>query len=195
MGQYHVSEEVQDHFKPVYEEIYQKLPTTFGALPFDWIPRPMTEDSEEERQETFQALWKRGGFHFWRKFLSSAQPLRSLFVLVANYQDLLCDKDSNDAAYAFWRKKVGERIKDANKRELLAPAVAPHPFGCKRPCLEQCFYEVVNQDNIDIVDVNSNPILEITPKGVKTTEKEYELDVLVLATGKRTPQKHRVLCR
>jgi cation diffusion facilitator CzcD-associated flavoprotein CzcO len=106
-----------------------------------------------------------------------------LSVIVANYEDLLFDKDSNDAAYAFWRKKVSERVKDPEKHELLAPAVPPHPFGCKRPCQEQYFYEIFNQDNVDLVDVNVNPILEITPKGVKTTEKEYELDVLILATG------------
>ncbi|KAF8438896.1 cyclohexanone monooxygenase [Boletus edulis BED1] len=167
MSQYRVSEQVQDHFKPVYEDIYRKLPTTFGSLPFDWIPRPMMKDSEEEREATLQTLWNRGGFHFW----------------LANYQDLLLDKASNDAVYAFWRKKVSERIKDPKKRELLAPPVAPHPFGCKRPCQELHFYEVFNQDNVDLVDISLNPILEITPKGVKTKDKEYELDVLILATA------------
>ena len=105
--------------------------------------------------------------------------------IVANYQDLLSDKDSNDAAYAFWRKKVGERVKDPIKCELLAPVLPPHPFGCKRPCQEQYFYEIFNQGNIDLVDISANPILEITPQGVKTTENEYELDVLILATGAR----------
>ncbi|KAI9458454.1 cyclohexanone monooxygenase [Boletus coccyginus] len=167
MGQYCVSEQVQSHFKPVYEEIYRKLPTTFTGFPIDWIPRPMMQDSEEERQGTFEALWDRGAFNFW----------------LANYQDLLIDKDSNDAAYAFWRRKVSERIKDHKKRELLAPTIPPHPFGCKRPSQEQHYYEIFNQDNVDVVDIKANPILEITPKGVKTTEKEYELDVLILATG------------
>ena len=109
-------------------------------------------------------------------------------IAVANYQDLFYDKDTNDAVYTFWRKKVAERVKDPKKRELLAPAVPPHPIGCKRPSLEQYFYEIFNQDNVDLVDINASPILEITPKGVKTTEKEYEFDVLVLATGVFTPE-------
>ena len=109
-------------------------------------------------------------------------------IAVGNYQDLFYDKVTNDAVYAFWRKKVAERVKDSKKRELLAPAVPPHPIGCKRPCLEQYFYEIFNQDNVDLVDINASPILEITPKGVKTTEKEYEFDVLVLATGVFTPE-------
>ena len=65
MGQYRVSEQVQEHFKPVYEEIFRKLLTTSCGLPFDWIQRPMIQDSEKERQATFEGLWSRGGFHFW----------------------------------------------------------------------------------------------------------------------------------
>ncbi|KAG9311539.1 cyclohexanone monooxygenase [Chiua virens] len=167
MGQYPVSKQVQTHFKQVYDEIYQKLPTTFSGFPIDWIPRTAMQDSAEQREATYQELWDNGAFHFW----------------IANYKDLFYDKASNDAAYAFWRNKVGERIKDPRKRELLAPAIPPHPWGCKRPCQEQYFYEIFNQDNVDIVDINTNPILEITPRGVKTADQEYEFDVLVVATG------------
>lgn len=87
-------------------------------------------------------------------------------------------------AYAFWRRKVSERIKDPEKRDLLAPAVAPHPIGSKRQSLEQNFYEILNQDNVDLVDLNATPILEIRENGLKTANKEYEFDVLIFATGK-----------
>jgi cation diffusion facilitator CzcD-associated flavoprotein CzcO len=33
------------------------------------------------------------------------------------------------------------------------------------------------------VDVKKTPIVEITPKGIRTTEAEYELDVIIFATG------------
>ncbi len=41
-----------------------------------------------------------------------------------------------------------------------------------------------NQPNVDLIDVNASPILEITETGVKT-EKEgvIDVDVIVLATG------------
>lgn len=87
-------------------------------------------------------------------------------------------------AYAFWRRKVSERIKNPEKRDLLAPAIAPHPIGAKRHSLEQNFYEIFNQDNVDLVDLNATPILEICENGLKTTNKEYPFDVLVFATGK-----------
>ena len=86
-------------------------------------------------------------------------------------------------AYAFWRRKISGRVKDPKKRDLLAPAVAPHPMGSKRQSLEQNFYEVFNQDNVDLVDLNAIPILEIHENGLRTANKEYELDVLVFATG------------
>jgi len=104
-------------------------------------------------------------------------------VVANNYQDLLLDKASNDVAYAFWRRKVSERIKDPETRALLAPEVPPHPFGAKRPSLEQNFYEIFNQDNVDLVNIRATPILEIRENSLKTVDREYEFDVLVLATG------------
>jgi cation diffusion facilitator CzcD-associated flavoprotein CzcO len=34
-----------------------------------------------------------------------------------------------------------------------------------------------------LVDLKETPIERITPKGIKTTEKEYEFDVIIYATG------------
>ena len=79
MGQYSLSNQIQDHFKPIYEELFRKLPTTFSGFPIDAIQRPMMQVSEEERQATFQALWDRGAFHFWRKSVIK-HPRRQLTV-------------------------------------------------------------------------------------------------------------------
>ena len=102
---------------------------------------------------------------------------------VANYLDMFLDQDCNDEAYAFWRKKVCERVKDPVKRELLAPEVQAYPIGCKNPSLEENFYEVCDRDNIEIIDVKATPVVEVTPTGIKTSTKEIDLDILVFATG------------
>lgn len=107
----------------------------------------------------------------------------SSVYIVANYNDTFFDQTCNDEAYAFWRKKVCERISDPVKRELLAPEVQPYPIGCKNPSLEENFYEVCDRDNIEIVDIKATPILEVTPTSVKTSAKEIDLDILVFATG------------
>ena len=64
MKQYSVSKQVQDHFKPVYEELYKKLNTTFTGAIGEMIPRPMLNDSEEEREANFERIWDLGGFSF-----------------------------------------------------------------------------------------------------------------------------------
>lgn len=108
-----------------------------------------------------------GGFRFW----------------LNTYKDMLFDQAANDEAYKFWRKSVLKRIKDPEKQRLLAPENPPHPWGTKRPSLEQRFYEVVDQDHIDIIDVNETPIEDVTETGLKTKNGHIEFDVLVLATG------------
>src|SRR5262249_8630823 len=75
------------------------------------------------------------------------------------------------------------RIKDPAVAEKLAPMRPMHPFGAKRPSLEQHYYEAYNQPNVQIVDLLESPIERVTPTGVNTQDREVELDILVLATG------------
>jgi cation diffusion facilitator CzcD-associated flavoprotein CzcO len=58
-----------------------------------------------------------------------------------------------------------------------------YPFGSKRIPLETEYYEAYNRDNILLADVRETPIERITPKGIKTSDKEYEFDVIIYATG------------
>jgi cation diffusion facilitator CzcD-associated flavoprotein CzcO len=99
----------------------------------------------------------------------------------------LYDQKANRAAYDFWAKKQRARITDPRKRDLLAPLEPPHPFGVKRPCLEQHYYEQFNRPNVDVVDISlksGNGIAEFTETGIKTTDgKHYEFDVIAIATG------------
>ncbi|KAF8442816.1 cyclohexanone monooxygenase [Boletus edulis BED1] len=156
MRQHELTKQVQDQYKFTYGPAYEKLRTTFAGLQCDFIYRPMQNDTLEQRQAVFEKLWEQGGFSFW----------------LGNYLAMLIDQGANDEIYAFWQKKVSERVKDPRKQELLAPSVPPHPFGCKNPSLEQTYYDVFNQDNIDIVNLRETPIVE-----------EYEVDVLIFATG------------
>ncbi|KAF5094707.1 hypothetical protein D0Z03_002008 [Geotrichum reessii] len=69
-------------------------------------------------------------------------------------------------------------------RELLAPEKSPVTWAGKRPCLEQAYYEVYNQPNVDVVNLRKEPIIEFTEKGIRTADHgELEFDIIVLATG------------
>lgn len=87
-------------------------------------------------------------------------------------------------SYAFWRSKVRQRLQDPVKAEILAPIKPPHAFGTKRPSPESCYWETFNQSNVDLIDVNSDPIVEVTDRGVITASGRLHcLDILALATG------------
>lgn len=48
----------------------------------------------------------------------------------------------------------------------------------------QNYYDIFNQPNVSLIDVNENDIDQITPKGIQTADGvEREFDVIVLATG------------
>lgn len=74
-------------------------------------------------------------------------------------------------------------MKNPEKQRLLAPEVPPHPWGTKRPSLEQRIYEILDQDNVEIIDVNENPITGVEGTGLRTKKGLVEVDVLILATG------------
>ncbi|KAF7951284.1 hypothetical protein EAE96_006606 [Botrytis aclada] len=161
-------EEAKKKAEGWYEEEFEKTRHTFAGFPYTFLEKNTFDDTPEEREATFHDLLiKQGGFRFW----------------LNNYKDILFEQDANDEAYKFWRKSVLKRIPDPKKQELLAPEIPPHPWGTKRPSLEQNIYEVFSLPHIDIIDVNESPILEVSEKGIKTKEGEVEFDVLILATG------------
>ncbi|ATF13347.1 NAD(P)/FAD-dependent oxidoreductase [Brevibacillus brevis X23] len=125
--------------------------------------RSALEDTPEERQREYQKVWDRGGFG-----------------LGSTYNDLIINAEANETAADFIRSKISEVVKDPKVAELLKPT---YYFAAKRPVLDTNYYETYNRNNVTLVDVKSRPITEITPKGIKTTEEEYELDILVFATG------------
>jgi cyclohexanone monooxygenase len=66
----------------------------------------------------------------------------------------------------------------------VAQALSPRQhIGTKRTCVDIGYYETYNRDNVELVDVRRAPIAEITPRGVRTTEAEYEVDAIVYAIG------------
>ncbi|KAH0584557.1 hypothetical protein H2248_010091 [Termitomyces sp. 'cryptogamus'] len=155
--------------KEKYPILFKRRLQTFAGFHYDNVPLgTRCTMSPEERYLFLDDLWNQGGFHYW----------------FGSFKELFSDQEVNDEVYAFWREKVLERIQDPGMQRKLAPEKPPHPFGVKRISLEQSYYEVFNRPNVDLIDVNENPIIEITPKGVKMQDGAvHELDVLVLATG------------
>jgi cyclohexanone monooxygenase len=124
------------------------------------------EVADAERNAAYEAKWQEGG---------------SISYLYA-YTDLLVNKESNDTASEFVRNKIRSIVKDPRTSELLAPK--DHPIGTKRLCLDTGYYETYNRDNVTLVDVRSDPIAEITERGLRTAGgQSFELDAIAFATG------------
>jgi cation diffusion facilitator CzcD-associated flavoprotein CzcO len=153
--------------KEGYAVAYEKRRTSFGGFDYQFLDKAASEVSDEERQATFERVWETGSFAPW----------------IGSFNDLLANEQSNRAAYDFWREKTRARIKDPAIAEIVAPTEPIHPYGAKRPSLEQNFFDIFNQPNVSLVDLRKTPIERVTRSGIKTTACEYELDVLVLATG------------
>ena len=75
----------------------------------------------------------------------------------------------------------GRRVKDPRVAEKLIPR--DHGFGVQRLPLETRYLEAYNRDNVHLVDLSETPLVRVTEKGLRTTERDYEFDVIVYATG------------
>ena len=155
----------QREIKASYPEIFKKCMETPGSFVHQFDPRSAMEVSPEERLEQYERLWAEPGFKKW----------------LSNFYDVMMPGEANEDYAKFVRNKIRERVNDPVVAEMLVPK--DHMFGSKRLPCESGYYEVFNQDNVLLVDVREAPIERITPKGVKTRDAEYELDVIIFATG------------
>jgi cyclohexanone monooxygenase len=139
--------------------------TPFGIAGHPPPTRSALEDGPDARERVYQEKWGTGG---------------NISFLYA-YNDLLVNKESNETAAQFVRDKIRSIVRDPKTAELLSPR--DHPIGTKRLCLDDGYFETFNRDNVTLVDARSDPIAEITPAGLRTQTRGFELDDIVFATG------------
>ena len=168
MQQETLSPAMQDAAKQHYPELFRRRATNASSLS-DIVPlqQGAVEVPEAERLARFEACWAAGGFHFW----------------TGTYNDILVNPASNRLVYDFWREKTRTRVNDPYLAAQLAPSEPLHPFGTKRPALEQDYYDLFNQPNVALVDLRATPIDRVTPHALHTQRETVELDILILATG------------
>ena len=78
------------------------------------------------------------------------------------------------------RARVDAVVHDPKTAAALKPY---YPYGCKRPTFHDEFLPTFNRPNVTLVDTAPSGVRRITPKGVVHDDVEYELDVLIYATG------------
>lgn len=120
--------------------------------------------SDEERTQVYERNWETSGFGF-----------------ILSFKDLLSDPMANQTAVDFLNSKSRELINDPVIAQKLTST--NYPFGSKRPCVDTNFFATFNRSNVSLVDVKEEPIVALTPSGIKTTESMLEFDMVVFATG------------
>ncbi|MGY0500333.1 flavin-containing monooxygenase [Nocardia sp. FBN12] len=159
--------EYERDWKTNYPQRRQEMLNTHGAVLMSNVAeqRSIFSYTEEEREEVMERAWNaRNGLEFIRTFTDTSS-----------------DPEANAILAEFVRNKIRAVVDDAETAELLCPKT--YPIGGKRICVDSGYYTTFNRANVQLVDLRSNPIEEITESGLRTTGSEYELDVIIFATG------------
>ena len=97
-----------------------------------------------------------------------------------NWGDVFFDIEANRTATELYGRAVAGIVTDP---ETAASLVPTHLFACKRPIIDQGYYETFNRDNVTLVDLRRGGIRRVTPTGIDTEQGHYDLDVIIYATG------------
>jgi len=138
--------------------------TGFGIRMLDQSERSVFDASPKEIQRTYEDRWARGGFS-----------------LAGAFADIVVNKEANAIAGAFVADKIRSIVKNPEIAEKLVPKT--YPIVTKRLCVDTGYYATFNRDNVALVDVAQNPIMEITPQGIRTRDCDYKVDAIVYAIG------------
>jgi cation diffusion facilitator CzcD-associated flavoprotein CzcO len=77
-------------------------------------------------------------------------------------------------------KRIEETVKDKATAEALKPW---YMFMCKRPCFHNEYLPTFNLPHVTLVDTHGKGITQINAKGPVFEGEQYELDLLIYATG------------
>jgi cation diffusion facilitator CzcD-associated flavoprotein CzcO len=153
--------EIKDGYPAIWAQARRHV---FG-FPMRPAGRVYDDVTDDERERILEQGWADGGFHY----------------VFETFDDIILDQRSNDAAAEFIRGKIRDTVTDPATAELLCPK--DYPYVAKRPPAGHGYYEAFNRDNVALKDLHADPIVEVTPAGIRTENREYEFDVLVFATG------------
>ncbi len=160
-----ISKEEMEEIRQQYPEIFRKCQESATCFLHTPDRRNTFDVPKEEREAFWEHQYNEPGFSMW----------------VGGFRDMMTNRDANDEVSEFVAKKIRERVKDPRVADLLIPT--DHGFGTRRVPQESGYYEVFNQDNVELVSILDDPITRITPTGLEQADRSFEFDMIVYATG------------
>lgn len=161
---YSYNEEEVKKIKANFKAMRKKMERTYDGIPIERPDRSVLDHTPKQQNEVFEEAWDKGGVPY----------------LLATYSDLKKSEESNAAMAKFVSDKIYGLVDDQDLAKKLQPV---DYFGTKRPISHIGFYDALEQDNVTFLNEAEAHIEEITPRGIKTSETEYELDIIIYATG------------
>ncbi|GAB3444609.1 flavin-containing monooxygenase [Actinophytocola sediminis] len=171
LGNQPITPEEMARLRASYDEIFAWCKET----PAGFVHRPdrtrSTDVTREERLRHWNDLYDNG---------------HGAALYMGNYRDTMMEAGPNRELSEFVADRIRQRVDDQEVAELLIPK--DHGFGNKRVAGESGFYEVFNQDNVELVDLMANPVREITENGIRLDlgddkVRDLDVDIIVYATG------------
>ena len=148
-----------------YDEIFATCARTPGGFEHEPDRRGFYNVRPEERRALWDRLYDAPGFAIWLR----------------NFVEIFIDEDANAEFSEYIADRIRQRVRDPALAEKLIPR--DHGFGVQRLPMETGYFETYNRDNVELIDAAETPILRITPKGLETSDREFEFDVIVYSTG------------
>jgi len=153
-----------EEFKSSTSEWMRKMLLSRGGHAWPIPTRHLIDTPVLERRKILEEAWSVGGLGFRECF-----------------DDILVNISSNSIMSDFIKDKIKDVVKDPDKSAILTNI--DYPFSTKRPPIDTEYFEAFNEKNVNIVDIKTDPITEITAKGIKTQFKEFFFDIIIFATG------------
>src|SRR5260370_21367253 len=98
-----------------------------------------------------------------------------------NFTEIFTDETANAEFSEYIAERIRRRVKDPKVAEKLIPR--DHGFGVQRVPRETRYFEAYNRPNVHLVDISETPIVSVTERGLRTSERDYDSDIIVYATG------------
>ena len=159
-----LTEDFKNHAKENFQFYKDLLKRTPNGHPFEISDRLVSDVNEEEMNDIYEKAWEKGGLQFRGSF-----------------NDLVTNIEANKTASDFIKSKINEIV--LNKKFASILSDIDHPYAGKRPPIDSNYFETYNRDNINLIDLRSDPIKCINKNGIETEKNHFNLDIIVFATG------------
>jgi cation diffusion facilitator CzcD-associated flavoprotein CzcO len=159
-----------EHAKELY--VFQRTPSSIDVRD-DW---PTDPEWAASRKPGWQA--KRRARALMDPVLTEEQKAR--FAAETREQKIRRQERAN----IDYMMRIHDRIEATVHDKATADALKPwYMFMCKRPCFHNDYLPTFNRPNVHLVDTRGKGVTEINAAGPVVDGKQYELDLLIYATG------------